>query len=581
MRAGRDFALIAQARARERFTRMGAATVVAGIGYALAPSVWPWIWLAAVALAQIPDALAFGPFRGGEEVDPTPRQRLFCALATALSTGLYPLISIHLWLHGGTPGQVVTIILLASSLVHVGIHMHHDRTILAVALTPFVLHWFALPLVSMREMGVVGAISMVLAGALFLAHIGIAIRNGWLNTEALRDARDEADAANRAKSAFLATMTHEIRTPLNGILGMAQAMAAEPLPEVQKQRLGVVQQSGAALLAILNDVLDLSKIEAGKLQIETVAFDLAEVLTQAAQAYAGTAEAKGLKLALEIAPEADGRYLGDPTRIRQIAYNFLSNAVKFTETGGVRLAVRPVGERIEISVSDTGPGLTSEQLARLFKPYAQAEASNFRTHGGTGLGLAICRQLAGLMGGEVRVESTPGEGSTFTLALPLAAAGEDAAPAEAPEAAADDVADQEIRVLAADDNATNRLVLQTLLAQAGITPTMVEDGAQALAAWRAQPWDVVLLDVQMPVMDGIDAARAIRAEEAAGGRPRTPIVALTANVMTHQLASYREAGMDDCVAKPIEAARLYAALAQAVAGAAQDAAPASPAASAA
>ncbi|WP_374469010.1 ATP-binding protein [Phenylobacterium sp.] len=563
MRAGRDFALIAQARARERFTRMGAATVVAGISYALAPSMWPWLWLAAVSLAQIPDGLAFGPFLKSEDVQPTQGQRLFCAFATALSTGLYASISTYLWLNGGSAGLAVTIILLAASLVHVGVHMHHDRTILAVAITPFLLHWFALPLASSATLGPAGVISIVLAGALFLAHIWIAIRNGWMNTEALREARDEADAANLAKSRFLATMTHEIRTPLNGILGMAQAMDADPLPGPQAQRLTVIRQSGAALLAILNDVLDLSKIEAGKLEIETVPFDLADVVTHAAQAYAGTAEAKGLRLSLDIDPAADGRYLGDPTRIRQICYNLLSNAVKFTEAGGVRVAVRRAGEALEVSVADTGPGLAPDQLARLFERYVQAQPSDFRTHGGTGLGLAICRELAGLMGGEIRAESTPGEGSTFVLALPLAAAPADEA-GEAAVAAAP-LMSGAIRVLAADDNATNRLVLQTLLAQAGIEPVLVDDGAQALEAWRAQDWDVILLDAQMPVMDGLEATRRIRAEEARTGRPRTPILALTANVMTHQLAEYRAAGMDDCVAKPIEVQRLYAAISEALA----------------
>jgi signal transduction histidine kinase/ActR/RegA family two-component response regulator len=567
MRAGRDFTLIAQARARERWTRLGAAGVVAVIAYALAPSFWPAVWMAAVVLAQFPDAIVFGPFARTPGLQPSRRQHIACAASAGLSTAIYGGISSYLWLSGGVPGQIVVIILLASSLVHVGVHMHHDRTVLACAIAPFVVHWFALPFLTLNTMGVAGVISIEVSGALFLAHIWIAIRNGWLNTEALRQARDEADAANQAKSQFLATMTHEIRTPLNGILGMAQAMDADPLPAPQAERLSVIRQSGNALLAILNDVLDLSKIEAGKLEIETVAFDLAEVVTQAAQVYAGSAEAKGLKLSLHIAPEAEGRYLGDPTRVRQIAYNFLSNAVKFTEAGGVRVEVSRSGGRTELSVTDTGAGLTAPQLEALFERFVQADSSRPRTHGGTGLGLAICRELAGLMGGEVRARSTPGEGSTFTLSLPLEPAGEadeEQTTRSAQTAPAGAGAPQEIRVLAADDNATNRLVLQTLLQQAGIEPTIVEDGQQALDAWRAQEWDVILLDIQMPRMDGPTATQEIRAEEVRTGRRRTPILALTANVMTHQLTEYREAGMDDCVAKPIEVQRLYAALSDAL-----------------
>ncbi|MCR5879123.1 ATP-binding protein [Phenylobacterium sp. J367] len=561
MRAGRDFALIARARAQARFTRLGAAAVMVALSMVLAPSIWPLLWFAAVALAQIPDALAFGPFLKSE-APPTPRQRLHCAGATLLSTGVYSAIAPYLWVQGGPAGQAVIVILVAASLLHVGVHMHHDRTILAVGIAPFLLQWFALPWLTASQLGPVGVACVQIAGVVFVAHIWVAIRNGWMNAEALMDARDEADAANHAKSRFLATMTHEIRTPLNGVLGMAQAMAADPLPKTQAARLAVIRQSGAALLAILNDVLDLSKIEAGKLEIETVAFDAAEVVTGAVQAYSSAADAKGLRLVLEIEPGAEGRFLGDPARIRQIAYNLISNAVKFTEEGAVHVTLARAGDRSELRVDDTGPGLSEQQLAGLFRPFAQAKASDFRRHGGTGLGLAICKELAGLMGGEMRVESAPGEGSTFILAVPLAPApkGEAAEPARSPAAAMD----RKLRVLAAEDNAVNRLVLQTLLQQGGIEPTLVEDGTAALAAWRGQDWDIVLLDSQMPGMDGTEVARAIRAEEATTGRARTPILALTANVMTHHLAEYRDAGMDDCVAKPLEVQRLYEAMATAL-----------------
>jgi signal transduction histidine kinase/AmiR/NasT family two-component response regulator len=562
MRAGRDFAMIARARARERFTRLGAAAVMVALATALAPSIWPLLWFVAVGLAQIPDALAFGPFLK-QEAEPTPRQRAFCVGATLLSTSIYSAIAPYLWTQGGPAGQAVIVILVAASLLHVGVHMHHDRAILAVGIAPFLLQWFALPWLTASSLGPVGVACVQIAGVVFVAHIWVAIRNGWMNAEALMDARDEADAANRAKSRFLATMTHEIRTPLNGVLGMAQAMAADPLPPTQAQRLAVIRQSGAALLAILNDVLDLSKIEAGKLTVERVPFDLAEVATGAVQAYAGAADAKGLSLSLDIAPEADGRFLGDPARIRQIAYNFISNAVKFTERGGVRVTVGALADgRTALSVTDTGPGLTPEQVASLFQRFNQAQPSSYRTHGGTGLGLAICRELAGLMGGEVNCVSAPGEGSTFSLVLPLEPAPAQAGPTAERAPAAELTG--ELRVLAAEDNPVNRMVLQTLLSQAGIQPTLVEDGTTALEAWRQAEWDLVLLDSQMPGLDGTEVARAIRAEEARTGRRRTPILALTANVMTHQLDEYRAAGMDDCVAKPIEIQRLFAAMAAAL-----------------
>jgi len=385
----------------------------------------------------------------------------------------------------------------------------------------------------------------------------------------LMAARDEADLANRAKSVFLATMSHEIRTPLNGVLGMAQAMAAEPLAPAQAERLAVISQSGKALLAILNDVLDLSKIEAGRLELETLEFDLRDILADAPRAYSAAAEAKGIGLDLLIDPDAEGRYLGDPTRVRQIVYNLVSNAVKFTHAGSVEIhAVCASDGRLAIAVSDTGPGLSPDELSRLFERYAQADAARARTHGGTGLGLSISRELARLMDGEVAAASEPGRGSTFTLTIPLRRAAEAAAPAPAPATApvAQPTDGQTLRVLVAEDNSVNRMVLKALLSQAGIEPAMTEDGVQAVEAWRAGDFNLILMDAQMPRLSGPAAARQIRAEEAASQRRRTPIIALTADVMTHHLAEYRAAGMDGCVAKPIEVERLYTAINQALAG---------------
>ena len=377
--------------------------------------------------------------------------------------------------------------------------------------------------------------------------------------DALAHALDEAQAASRTKSAFLATMSHEIRTPLNGVLGMAHAMMVDELAPVQRERLGVIQESGAVLLAILNDVLDLSKIEAGKLELEVIDFDLAEVVKGAHSAFTDLANRKGLSFHFVVEPEARGVYRGDPTRLRQILYNLISNALKFTETGQVAVQVSREDGRLWFRVTDSGIGMTPEQVTQLFSKFAQADASTTRRFGGTGLGLAICRELARMMGGEIDVETAPGRGSVFRLRLDLTRVGEagsivapvhDEGPTEFPP----------LKVLAAEDNTVNQLVLKALLHQAGIEPVIVENGRLAVEAWEREPWDLVLMDMHMPEMDGLTATRAIRASEARSRRARTPIIALTANAMTHQIDEYARNGMDGHVAKPIDAAALFSTL---------------------
>jgi two-component system, sensor histidine kinase len=374
-----------------------------------------------------------------------------------------------------------------------------------------------------------------------------------------------AEAASHAKGEFLANMSHEIRTPLNGMLTMAQVMAHGDLSPEQRDLLCIVRQSGQDLLHLLNDILDFSKIEAGKLELEETEFDPEKVLESTLAGFAALAEKKDLQLWLDVAPSARGLRRGDPARLRQIISNFVSNALKFTDKGGVRIVIEGFGDRgrdgLQLAVKDSGLGIPADKMQLLFRKFSQVDASTTRRYGGTGLGLAICQELAHLMNGRVWAESVEGEGSTFYAKLRLPYL-RDIVVEVSGHGEMDDfgAAPQTLKLLAAEDNPTNQVVLSTVMQVFGFDLTLVGDGAKAVEAWRREPFDVILMDVQMPVMDGVQATRAIRAEEAARGLRRTPIIALSANAFHHQISEYLSAGMDTHVAKPIELSALQAAL---------------------
>ncbi|WP_454717537.1 ATP-binding protein [Caulobacter segnis] len=385
--------------------------------------------------------------------------------------------------------------------------------------------------------------------------------NRRLRTEA-QDLALTAETANRAKTEFLATMSHEIRTPLNGVLGMAQIMAAGSLEPDQRRRLDTISASGQSLLSVINAILDISKIEAGKMDISPAPFDLPIHLDALRQLYGGLARDKGLDFSLEVAPGATGWRLGDAERLRQVLSNLISNAVKFTEAGGVRVIVDGDATGLSARVIDTGVGIPEDQRDRLFTKFVQLDSSSTRRAGGSGLGLAICKTLVELMGGTIAYSPSPEGGARFSIAVPMPEVVADV-PTPALDIAAPEMDDTSApKILVVDDNQTNRAVLLTLLHHLGVDGHFAVDGREAVAMWEKDRWDAILMDVHMPVMDGVQASQAIRAGEQRTGRPRTPIIAVTASVLTHERSLYAEAGMDALVPKPVEIPRLVEALAK-------------------
>ncbi|HWI10650.1 MAG TPA: ATP-binding protein, partial [Burkholderiaceae bacterium] len=375
--------------------------------------------------------------------------------------------------------------------------------------------------------------------------------------EALAAARDAAEAASRAKSAFLANTSHEIRTPLNGLLGLAHLAMQQELPEARRQQyLTQIVDSAQALAGIMSDILDVSKIEAGKLALDDSPFDLRDALRAVHHAYETLAQVKGLTLLLAIDERLPATLRGDAVRVRQILSNFITNALKFTERGHVRIEATRTDAGLRLAVSDTGPGVDAEIQARLFTPFSQGDSSTTRRFGGTGLGLSICRELAQMMGGTVGVDSTPGQGSTFWAELPLPSS----APAQrgASSEAGDLARLAGMRVLMAEDNPVNMMIAVAMLEHWGARVEQASDGRAAVDAVHAaardgDPFDVVVMDVQMPVMGGHDAARELRRHY---DRDALPIVALTAAALVSEREEALAAGMDDFLTKPIDAVKL-------------------------
>ena len=568
-----DWYGIAHRRVREFPLRLFFSVGIAAAIYLNKASAWPALWLVATVSAQLATSWLSRPMRRAGHRPSATRKRLFIA-SVAVSTAVFASVAPLAWFNEGWQGRVLAVTVLAGGVMNVRLHASSSAAMLWAGTIPFICLLVGLPIYSLAtEQGKGAAAFVCLANLMYVAHLAAATRRGQADAkalaaslalaqqtaDALKVAAAKADAANDAKSQFLANMSHEIRTPLNGVLGVAGALARTPLTKAQRSMVELVEASARTLETLLTDILDLARIEAGKLELRAEPFDLAASVSACAELFDAAAQAKGLELTVEISPEAAGTFVGDAIRIRQVLTNLLSNAVKFTMAGQVRLSVSLAHDRtssiVVFEVRDTGIGFDQETRMRLFSRFEQADGSNTRSYGGSGLGLAISQSLAQAMGGMIEGEGRCGQGATFTFVVPLprghapasAAVGADHDP-EAPLAG--------MRVLLAEDHPTNRRVVELILDATGIELVSVENGAEAVRAYDHGAFDMILMDMQMPVMDGLTAIRRIRELEAAERRSRTQIHVLTANAMPEHVQASLAAGADGHLSKPIQAGLL-------------------------
>jgi signal transduction histidine kinase/ActR/RegA family two-component response regulator len=563
------WAWVAQVRYRELKTRMGLAAFIALTAWFLAQGVGPFVWLAAVGVTQLIDWLAFRPLRRDPEMPLSTAYKIGLCVTASVNVVVYSSMAAYLWFNGGDAGKLFALVQVAGGLLHVSLHMHQVRALLFSAVIPHGLYFLGLPVVEAVIYRHPQDLLITIGGMLYMMHLVVAVRQSLATTKALQAANDEAQAqrkkaevASAAKSDFLAVVSHEIRTPMNAVISAANLLRRTRLDREQREHVSMLLDAGDVLVGLLNDVLDFSKIEAGKMQLESSEMDLRDKLASLGRLWQPKAEANGVRLAIRIAPDVPDCVRTDPLRFQQMLFNLLSNAVKFTEDGSITVSVdwREADRRLIVAVADTGCGIAPDRLANIFDSFEQADAGTTRKYGGTGLGLAISRRLAEIMGGRLTAESVVGEGSTFTLSLPVE-------PVEktehAPERAAADESVLAGRViLAADDHAVNRRILSLLLEPHGCQLVLVENGAEAVEAARAQAFDAILMDMQMPVMDGLTATARIRAE---GMNRKTPVIALTANAMDVHRAAWDAEGVHAFLTKPIDPALLAATLAEACA----------------
>jgi signal transduction histidine kinase/ActR/RegA family two-component response regulator len=563
------FGILASSKARRRHValRLATAVIVAG-GLHFALGWWMiWFWSAAYIGTQLLEAWAAPRLLRKPVMTPTEAANIAVVLFLPGSL-VFGGLAVALWISVPGYGPALGVAVIASAMINLIALSRGSRLSFAASATPYGLYLLVMPMLDYgRVAGPLLTTMMIAIGLIMLNIIG-----AWISTEEARRAqmraneeadrrRVEAEAAVEAKSAYLAMISHELRTPISAILAGATELERTS-PGQGRAQARLIRSAGQMMRGLLDDLLDLSKIEVGRMEVESVPFDLRALVNDAVRMWRPEARAKGLRLRVEGARSLPEWVEGDPTRIRQVLNNLISNALKFTAEGSItlQLSADPAagdGWALQVAVADTGPGMTPDQLDRLFTPFDQLDAGTARKHGGSGLGLAISRELARLMGGDLTASSAPREGAVFTLARTLPAA-EAPAAARAPDAV-------EARVLVVDDHAVNRQAIALVLAPLGIVPETAASAEEGLERLAHDVFDVVLMDVYMPDMDGREATRRLRAE--AGPNQTVPVIAITASATERDWEACRAAGMTGHVAKPIDPAQLYAALDAALAGA--------------